>query len=133
MRPPDPSESQVVASAPKAFQSVLLSLRELILSVHPTTTIIAWPKQRIISFGLGPRKMTDHYAYIAAYATHVNFGLYYGAHLSGAVPALEGKGKKLRHIKVRTADAATLKSLRALVRLALKERRRARAAAQPGR
>lgn len=77
--------------------------------------------------------MTDHYAYIAAYATHVNFGLYYGSHLSGDVPALEGKGRNLRHIKVRTADAATLAPLRALVHLALKERRRALAAAGPAR
>lgn len=41
MRPPDASESRVVSSVPKTLKPVLLSLRELILSVHPTATIIA--------------------------------------------------------------------------------------------
>lgn len=123
MRPLEPRESQVVASAPQALQSVLLSLRDMVLSIHPSAIIIAWPKQRIISFGLGPRKRTDHYAYIAAYAKHVNLGVYYGARLAGSKVVVEGKGTNLRHVKVRTVDEATLAPLRALVRLALKERR----------
>lgn len=123
MRALESLESQVVSRAPKALQSVLLSLRELILSVHPTATIIAWPKQRIISFGLGPRKMTDHYVYVATYAKHVNLGVYYGAHLAGSGVVLEGTGTNLRHVKVRTDAAAKQASLRTLVRLALKERR----------
>ena len=123
MRALEPSELQVVTGAPKALQSVLLSLRDLVLSVHPSATIIAWPKQRIISFGLGPRKMTDHYAYIAAYAKHVNLGVYYGARLACPNVALEGTGTNLRHVKVRHLDDTTLAPLRALVRLAVKERR----------
>ncbi len=129
MRELEPLESKVVASAPKALQSVLLSLRDMILSVHPSATIIAWPRQRIISFGLGPRKMTDHYVYIAAYAKHVNLGVYFGARLASPQVLLEGTGSNLRHVKVHTVDEPLLTSLRPLVRLALKERRAAIASA----
>jgi hypothetical protein len=69
--------------------------------------------------------MADHYAYIAAYAKHVNLGMYYGARLASAEVVLEGTGKNLRHVKVRKGDEETLAPLRTLVRLALKERRAA--------
>jgi hypothetical protein len=123
VRPLEPLESQVVSSAPKALQPVLLGLRDVVLSVHPSATIVAWPRQHIISFGVGPRKMTEHYAYIAAYTKHVNLGVYYGARLSCPGVVLEGTGTNLRHVKVRTADEAKQAPLRALVLLAFKERR----------
>lgn len=40
-----------------------------------------WSKQKIASFGTGPKKTTEHYAYIAVQASHVDLGFYCGSSL----------------------------------------------------
>jgi Domain of unknown function (DU1801) len=122
LRPVEASESQVLSGASEAMRPVVLALRSLVLAVHPTVTIVAWPRQRIISFGVGPRKMTEHYAYVAVHANHVNLGLYQGAKLQRPGLPLEGTGKNLRHVKFRTVEDARAAKVRALVRLAYNER-----------
>ena len=84
-----------------------------------------WPKQRIIGYGVGPKKMSEHFCYIAAYKEHVNFGFYRGAGLPDPERLMEGTGKEMRHVKVRDADQVELPSLRRLVQLALEERQQA--------
>lgn len=74
----------------------------MILDAHPEATVLVWPAHKIIRFGLGPKKMTEHYAYLAVHPGHVNLGLYHGARLGGTEVKLEGTGKSLRHVKVRT-------------------------------
>ncbi len=78
-----------------------LVLRELITSTHKNFVELVWPKLRIASFGIGPKKMSEHYAYIAVQGGHVNLGFYHGASLDDPAGLLEGTGKKLRHIKIR--------------------------------
>jgi hypothetical protein len=48
--------------------------------------------------------MTEHYAYIGVQKSHVNLGFYYGAILPDPDGLLEGRGKKLRHLKIRSLD-----------------------------
>lgn len=95
----------------------------MILSVHADARIVAWPSLRIISFGLGPRKMTEHCVCIAVHAAHVNLGLCHGAALDGAGMPLEGTGKALRHVKVRSPAEIPAPAFRVLVQRALEHRR----------
>jgi len=59
------SEEQVLIAAKPDLLPIATALRDAILAVHPDATIAAWPKQHIISFGLGTHKMSEHYALIA--------------------------------------------------------------------
>lgn len=112
-------EDAVLASAPAALRAVALRLREAILALHPDATIVAWPRQHIISFGFGPKKMTEHHSFIALHAAHVNLGLYQGAQLTSPELHLEGTGKALRHVKVRTTEEASSPAIQRLIREAM--------------
>ena len=78
--------------------------------------------------------MSDHYAYIAVYAAHVNLGFYHGAALADRAGMLEGTGKELRHISFRDAASIRRPAIAALLREAIADRKRnARALKGPSR
>ena len=85
---------------------------------------ISWPKQRIVSFGVGPKKMSEHHCYIAVYASHINLGFYHGASLDDPSGMLEGSGKGLRHIKLASLAAAKNPLIVDVVREAIADRER---------
>jgi hypothetical protein len=91
----------------------------------------AWPKQGILSFGVGPKKMSQHHCYLAVYAEHINLGFYHGTSLPDPGNLLQGTGKGLRHIKVKAVSAATSEPLVELVRAAIADRAAYRDEAQP--
>ena len=98
-------------------------LRELIIDVYPDVVEVPWPKQRIIGYGVGPKKMSEHFCYIGAHGEHVNLGFYYGAELLDPEGLLEGTGKKLRHIKVRETEEVNQPAVREMLRSSLEERK----------
>ena len=99
-------------------------LRKLIIDLYPEVVEVPWPKQKIIGYGVGPKKMSEHFCYIGAHREHVNLGFYYVAELSDPEGLLEGTGKKLRHIKVREAEEIAQPALRHLVQSSLEERKK---------
>jgi hypothetical protein len=116
----------VVADYSAEMRPIVLRLRALILDIDPETTEQPRPGDRALSYGVGPRKMLDGYAYIMAQSTYVNLGFYQGTALPDPAGLLEGTGKKLRHVKVRTAAETDAPALRDLVAAAVAERRTAR-------
>jgi hypothetical protein len=99
------------------------ALKEMVYSIHSAPNVLVWPKQKIISFGVGPKKMSQHYVYIGVQSSYVNLGFYRGAFLDDPDSLLEGTGNALRHVKVRDLTSARSPGLRALVETALAERR----------
>jgi Domain of unknown function (DU1801) len=60
-----------------------------------------------MNYGFSER-MKDQVVYIGVYATHINLGFYSGAQMDDPEGVLEGSGKQLRHIKIRSqADLGT--------------------------
>ncbi|AVP97978.1 hypothetical protein C7S18_12540 [Ahniella affigens] len=118
-----PEVDAVLESASPPMRALAEALMQQVLRLHPEPCIVAWPKQRIISFGFGPKKMSEHYCYIGIQSKHINAGFYYGATLPDPESLLEGTGKYLRHVKV--ASAATLQqpSMTTLLTAAIAERR----------
>jgi hypothetical protein len=98
------------------------ALRETISEVHGSFVEVVWRRQRIASYGIGPKKMSEHYAYIAPYRSHVNLGFYRGAFLNDPEGLLEGKGKRLRHLEISDAGSANSAALKHLIRQAISER-----------
>jgi hypothetical protein len=99
------------------------ALRTLILEVDPDATEQPRPGDRSLSYGVGTRKMIDGYAYVMPHAQHVKLGFYEGAHLLDPARLLEGTGKGLRHVKVRSLADVHRPELRGLIEGALARRK----------
>jgi hypothetical protein len=117
---------QVLAQAGPLLQPVVLTLRRIILQLHPQAHMLAWPRQRIVSFGVGPRKTRDHFVFIAIHARHIELGFYRGVLLAPTYARLEGTGRSLRHVEMRTVSEARMSDIRALIERAMRERERNR-------
>lgn len=97
-------------------------VRALVIEVDPSVVEVVWPHQGTAGWGVGPKKMTEHYAWLQLATNHVNLGFNQGAHLPDPAGLLEGTGAHLRHVKVRTATDLERPDIRDLLRAARSER-----------
>ena len=100
-------------------------LREIIVDIDPDSVEVVRLGDRAATYGVGPKKMSEGYAYILPHDSWVNLGFYKGALLSDPAGLMEGTGAKMRHVKVRSVDDAGQPAIRSLIEEALSERRQA--------
>jgi len=112
----------IIALVP-AHEATLRALRALALDLHPGLVEISRPGDRAVSWGWGPKKMSEAYACALPYAGHVNLGFYRGAHLPDSRGLLAGTGKAMRHIAIRHVDEVAEPAVRTLMEAARDERR----------
>lgn len=119
-------EELLVGLAP-ALEQLMRHLYALIREVHPDATEVVRLGDNAISFGVGPKKMSEAHTYLMPMRRqgYVNLGFYHAAPLPDPTGLLEGTGKNLRHVKVRTPAEAENPALRALLIAAVAERRAA--------
>lgn len=108
-----------------AQQATGIRLREIILSIHPEAVEVVRLGDRAATYGLGPKKMSEGYTYILPHTSWVNLGFFQGANLPDPDSLLEGTGKKLRHVKIRSVEAAENPAVGTLIEAALAERKQA--------
>ena len=96
--------------------------RALIRDVYPAVVEVPWPKQRVIGYGVGPKKMSEHFCYISVSQKHINLGFMYGAELPDPEKLLEGSGKLLRHVRIAALEQLSNPALRQLLITASKHR-----------
>ena len=100
-------------------------VRALIASVTPDADEYLKLGWKVIWYGFGP-KMPDQFAVVMPTRNHVGLGFAYGSDLPDPKGKLEGTGKRMRHVKLRTAadvaDPAIAALLRAQVALLRAER-----------
>lgn len=116
---------EAIVQAGAEVQALARSVRALIVNVYPDVVEVPWPKQQITGYGVGPKKMTEHFCYIGVHGQHVNLGFNYGADLPDPEELLEGTGKKFRHVKITAAEQVESAALRALLQAAVEEREEA--------
>ena len=113
------------AKTSPAVQALAEVLRRRILDLHPSSVEVVRPGDGSVSFGHGPKKMSEAYVYLAPHTGRVNLGFYRGAYLADPSGKLEGTGKALRHIKVATRSLAESAEIESLIAQAIAERRQA--------
>jgi hypothetical protein len=113
---------EIIAGFDPDIQAVAKALKSAITAMHGDFVEVAWPRLNIASYGVGPKKMSEHYAYIALQKKYVNLGFYHGVALKDPTGLLEGAGKRLRHIKIHSVSEANSKDVRNLLKAALAER-----------
>ncbi len=105
------------------LRPVVSALREMVLEVHADACEVVRLGDRAATYGVGPRKMIDGYAYILPHSAWVNLGFYRGTDLPDPEALLEGTGARMRHIKIRSLDDTQIPAVRTLVAAAYAERR----------
>ena len=107
------------------LRPVARDLRALIFSVDRDSVEVVRLGERAATYGAGPKKMSEGYAYILPHKQWVNLGFYKGADLPDPDGLLEGTGKKLRHVKIRSIADARRLEVSELIEEAYRERKQA--------
>ena len=106
---------------PPDVQAVARQVRALIASAAPDADENLKPGWKVVWYGFGPR-MPEQFAVMMPTRNHVGLGFAHGVDLPDPRRLLEGSGKRMRHVKLRTAaeaaDRAVGELLRAEVALA---------------
>ncbi len=92
--------------------------RALIKDVYPEVVEVPWPRQNVVGYGIGPKKMSEHFCYVAFHGDHVNLGFNQGAELPDLEGLLQGPGKMLRHLKIVESGDLETPAVRRLLEVA---------------
>jgi hypothetical protein len=111
----------LLAQLSPEVSALVVAADEVIRRTDPAVIRIVWPHQKTVGYGVGPKKMSEHYAYLAVHPKHVNLGCNYGARLDDG-GLLEGTGQNMRKTTVRTTDDLADPRLVPLLRRAREER-----------
>lgn len=109
---------EIVSQADPQVESLARRAQAIIEEVMPNVVKVAWPTQAIIGYGVGPKKMSEQFCYIALFKSRINLGFYYGADLPDPQKLLEGTGTSLRHIKISELEQLENPAVRDLVQAA---------------
>jgi len=102
-----------LAALPAALQLIASSLREIIRKAAPNL-------EEGMKWNVPCYSATANVCAIIAYKNHVNLAFYRGSELTDREGRLEGTGKGMRHVKVRTQREIRKKALAALIKAAAK-------------
>jgi hypothetical protein len=94
---------------------------DVVRRTDPAVVRVVWPHQKTVGYGVGPKKMSEHYAYLAVHPKHVNLGCNHGARLDDG-GLLEGAGQNMRKVTIRSVEALDDPRLDPLLRAARQER-----------
>jgi hypothetical protein len=107
------------------MQPIAQRLRGIVFEIDPNTVEVVRLGDRAATYGVGPKKMSEGYAYVLPHKNWVNLGFFKGADLPDPAGLMEGTGKKLRHIKIHTLQDAEQPAVQTLIEEALGERQQA--------
>jgi hypothetical protein len=82
---------------------LVVAVDDLLHRTDPHVVRVVWPHQRTIGYGVGPKKMSEHYAYVTVHERHVNLGCNHGARLDHG-GLLEGTGASMRRLTVASPE-----------------------------
>jgi hypothetical protein len=122
VKPPLPEEidmsqafEELVEQAKPQVQELARRAKQIIQDAMPGVVEVVWLTQNIASYGVGPKKMSEHFCYIALFQERINLGFSYGADLADPETGLAGTAKALRHIKIAQPEQLENPALHQLV------------------
>lgn len=113
---------EILARFAPHVRDLAVRARSAIQDVYPDVVEVPWPRQNVVGYGVGPKKMSEHFCYIAFHKNHVNLGFNQGAELPDPAGLLEGPGKTLRHTKIIEPTGLENPALRTLLEAATAHR-----------
>ncbi|WP_273567997.1 DUF1801 domain-containing protein [Maribacter halichondriae] len=89
----------------ESIQQLVFELRKYILKLVPETNELIWDNYNAVAMAYSKSdQLKDAFCHIAVYAKHINLGFNRGSELSKRDLKLEGSGKLIRHLKVRSTE-----------------------------
>ena len=125
--PPGRAFGALLEAVDPQLRPVCEALRETISELHAGFVEVVWLGRHTASYGIGPKKLSEHYAAIAPQGSQVRLGFYRGAFLNDPGHLLAGKGPRSRHVPIADLESARSIALKHLIRQAISERLAARA------
>jgi Domain of unknown function (DU1801) len=105
----------------REVQNLALKLRALVLSEMAPCYENIYDAYSAVAIGYGTsERLSDGVFHIAVYSKHVNLGFNDGANLADPKGILEGAGKSIRHIMIKSQNDLAKPQLRAYIRRAIK-------------
>lgn len=117
-----PAFEELMGRFDPAMADLARQARALIVELDPEVVEVVWQHQGTVGYGVGPRKNSEHYSWLAVHTSHVGLGFFAGTRLPDPAGLLEGTGAVLRHVKVRSADDLRRPEVRDLLVAARGER-----------
>ncbi len=111
----------LVAAVPAPVAELVRAADALVRRTDPDVVRVVWPHQKTVGYGVGPRKTTEHYAYLAVYGQVLNLGFNHGAALDHG-GLLDGTGRSFRKLRVHGVETLEDPRLAGLLRAARAER-----------
>jgi len=103
---------ELFPDAPVTVRTIIGQLRDMVRTAIPGATEIMYHG----ALGYGPTASGfDRIIYVAPQNGYVNLGFFFGGHLADPTKLLEGTGKRMRHVKINTIQAAKNPALPPLV------------------
>lgn len=112
----------ILEGRPAEVAAIALAARRLVFDVLPQTIEVVWPTQGTSGYGTGPRKNTEHFAWLLPYAKHVAMAFPYGVELDDPADLLQGTGAKIRNVRLASLDDVARPELRRLLETAIGHR-----------
>jgi hypothetical protein len=103
--------------------AVARAARRLVLEVLPEAREILDRSDGLVGYATGPRAIKDMWAGIAPHTSHVNLQLANGALIDDPGGLVEGTGKRVRHVKLRSVRDVDRPELRSLLEASLTRHR----------
>jgi hypothetical protein len=105
------SSTYVKDENPK-LRKVVRGLRSFVKGIVPGT------KETVNAWGIPTFEAKNPFCFYMVGKNHVTFGFHYGTSLEDSEGLLEGTGKNIRHVKLRTVEDLERKGLQGLVQAA---------------
>lgn len=102
-------KSAYVRNENPALRKVVSGLRRMVRATVPGT------RMTVNSWGIPTFEATDPFCFYMVGKNHVTFGFHYGTSLSDPESLLEGTGKNLRHVKLRSVEDLERPALKKMV------------------
>ena len=112
----------VLAEHDPAIAEAARAVQRLLKTSLPDAVVQFDPGNGLLAIGTSAA-MRDLLFAIIPHRAHVNLQLADGVDLPDPNGLIEGTGKRIRHVKVRTAEAAASPAIRAIVGAQIKRRR----------
>jgi hypothetical protein len=112
----------LLASSSAPIAATARALRSAVQDAIPSAVQTVDAPDRLLAFGTGPN-LRDMLFAIIPHTGHVNLQLADGADLPNPGGLIEGTGKRVRHIKVRSVEVAGSPAVRAIIDAQVAHRR----------
>ena len=116
--------NKLLSTYHKDVQDLARQVRALIFEVVPEVSENVYPAMNVVRYGLEGNKLAGLVFYLSPLKERVNLGFNHGTSLPDPKGLLEGTGKNLRHVKVRSAEDVRNPALRALLKAELSKVKR---------